>query len=199
MASSVAAPRRAPARKGGGWLAPLVLCVMLAGGAYAWTRQDVLPNTDAAEAASAQPASRPERIETPIYESEAAPVRQAAAEPEPRRGFGWFGRRAPATPTSAADAEFVPFVGAGDVRGVFRRTRGDQWMERNSEAGRAGFYRATRIGEHDIELYDETRDLRVRIDLSAGQISIMSRGEDSFQPRYRIAQADAASRRAAAN
>jgi len=82
-----------------------------------------------------------------------------------------------------------PEDGANRVVGVFRRTRDGAWIERNTEAGRAGRYRTRRADAESIELYDPQRDLSVLIDLEARQILIKSAGETDYQPRYRIGAA----------
>lgn len=94
----------------------------------------------------------------------------------------WRARRA----EDGAQVEMVSFVGSDGVRGAFRRTRGDLWVERNSEAGRAGFYHVNSASPAAIVLHDSERELHVRIDLEARVISIRNRGEERYYPRYRI-------------
>jgi hypothetical protein len=84
--------------------------------------------------------------------------------------------------------EEVRFLGRDDVRGVFRRTRGSGWVERNSEAGFAGYYRQRSAEGGKIELYDRRRDLWALIDLDDREIWIKSAGEDRYSTRYRIAE-----------
>lgn len=113
----------------------------------------------------------------PVAETAPPP---AAEESPPTRP--WRARRA----EEGVHVEMVSFVGSNGVRGAFRRTRGDLWVERNSEAGRAGFYHVNSASSDAIVLHDSERELHVRIDLEARVISIRSRGEERYYPRYRI-------------
>lgn len=112
---------------------------------------------------------------------EAAAAASAPTLPETHGGAA-----AQASPRQVDRVEVVRFAGEAGVRGVFRRIRGDRWIERNSETGFAGLYHVNRENADIVVLHDSERDLRVRIDLGAGAIFIRNPGEDRYRERYRI-------------
>ena len=174
--------------------AALALTALLVGASYlARHEPPPAPSEEAAftdVAAEASPEAEAEGMEASPPEDSppegaAEPIPdEAPAEPEPAPEEA-AADEANIDAVDAGAIHRVAFVGVG-VRGTFQHTRGDAWVERNSEAGQAGHYRALRAQGDEIDLYDAARDLWVRIDFGAGLIWVKNAGEHHYHRRYRI-------------
>ena len=173
--------RRAKAG-GGASVLMAALFAVAAWGAWHWVETHAGAAVEVADARPLEPPQTPPP-QAEAEQAEAAPVEPERVEPTRYRDHARaHDRRA----EMWRRAEAFPYQGEDGVRGVFRRTRGPVWVERNSETRGADYYRLARRDEGSIELHDERRDLWARIDLDAGEIAIKEAGAEAYEPRYRL-------------